>query len=266
MSNSISKCKICQLPEKDRREIDRQLVRDANISALAQDYGVSRDSLYRHRANHVHASVAEGGRRVLQNHGSDLLQGMLDRMNGLNDRAESLLDRAEEKDNVRDALSGIQQIRNNYEFMGRILTVMSQAGLGLDPEELEAFQAWKEGQNTINMDLFSKEDKILIREVCIQKLSRMGSLPEVEDFRSKSFIVQNYGPQEADIISPAPDPISDEIVGSTTVLSSDTADIDPDQNPETVYRVDPEDHSLKPVRTTPRKEGPDPPMRRTRFD
>lgn len=257
MSNSYSKCTICQLPEKTRREIDRQLVRNANVTELAQRHGVSRDSLYRHRSNHVGGAVAEGGRRALQNHGSDLLQGMLEKMNELTERTEDILNKAEDKDQIRNSLLAIQQLRNNYQMMGTIVTSMAQAGLGLDPQELEEFRQWKEGNGSINMDLFSEEDKLLIREIAIQKLSSMGSIEDVKDFRSNSFIVQHHVPVE-DV---------EEVLG----------EFEPDPDPGNIeYRLDSNGHSLQPMRTRPRpveedtppgrttpRLDPDPPMRRT---
>lgn len=260
MSNTYSKCRVCQLPEKIRKEVDYKLIRNTNVSDLAlwlsnKGHDVSRDSLYRHKMNHLGGAVAEGGRRALQNHGSDLLQGMLDKMNDLTERTEDILNKAEGKDQIRNSLLAIQQLRNNYQMMGTIVTSMAQAGLGMDPELLEEFQRWKEGRGTVDLDLFSEEDKLLIREIAIQKLSSMGSIEDVEDFRSNSFIVQHHVPVE-DV---------EEVL--------DRFEPDPDLE----YRLDANGHSLKPMRTrprpveedpapgrtTPRNEDPDQPMRRT---
>ena len=253
------KCKACNLPIKERKALDRALIRQEPITALSRHYNLSRDVLYRHRDGHIPGSVALGGRKIAENYGSNLLEAMLEKMNELTQRTESLLDKAEGKDQVRNALLAIQQLRNNLEVQGKIVSSMNQGALGLSSDEVDEYREWKAAQGSVNLDLFSKEDQQLIRAVCIEKLARMGSIEEVEDFRSKSFVMQEYGPTDAELVEEVPDstPGGDR---SILTVSTDRGEQDLE------YRVDPSDSSMKPVRTTPRKPDPDPPMRRTRFD
>lgn len=232
-------CRVCSHP--DRKTIDREIVSGGNLSEIGRRYGIGKDSVWRHKRDHLGGAAVAGVRRSFENHGVKLLETMLDRMNELTARTESLLDQAEEKDQVRNALLAVQQLRNNYQTMGTIITSMGQTELGMSSDELEEFQQWKESKGTIDLDLFSPEDRELIREIAIEKLAGMGSLEEVQDFRSNSFIVQEHVNVE-DV---------EEVL--------ERFDADPDLE----YRVGNDGHSLQPMRTRPRPVEEDPAPGRT---
>jgi hypothetical protein len=226
-------CKICNLDEKDRKEVDRQLVQGKSKSIIARTYNVPVDSLNYHKAHHLTprlvAAVESWEVRESKNILSELSQLM--------EETREILQEARAKEHNGLALKAIQQIRGNLSLLAAIeneIFKQQQSGL-IDESELEQFRAWQAERANIGDQLkeLSPEDLSIVRDVCIKKISRMNSIKEVEDFRSKSYYMQSYGPQDTETISPVTDATEQEIVGTTPLVRSDTASNGPDQDSNT---------------------------------
>jgi hypothetical protein len=104
--------------------------------ALVAEYRVSKDSLSRHKANHLPAKlvIAQAAEEVAQ---ADTL---LDQVRGLQRRALEILDKAEEAGELRTALGAIREARGNLELLAKLLGELDErpvVKLNLSPEWLE---------------------------------------------------------------------------------------------------------------------------------
>jgi hypothetical protein len=127
-------CTICTHPE--REAIDEALVGGIAFPALVAKYRVSKDSLSRHKANHLPARLvmAQAAEEVAQ---ADTL---LDQVRDLQRRALEILDKAEEAGELRTALGAIREARGNLELLAKLLGELDErpvVNLNLSPEWLE---------------------------------------------------------------------------------------------------------------------------------
>jgi len=108
-------CTICTHPE--REAIDEALVGGIAFPALVAEYRVSKDSLSRHKANHLPAKLvmAQAAEEVAQ--ADDLLGQMRD----LHARTLAVLEAAETSKQHRTALSAIREARSNLELLAKLL-------------------------------------------------------------------------------------------------------------------------------------------------
>jgi hypothetical protein len=108
-------CTICTHPS--REVIDEALVGGVAFPALVAEYRVSKDSLSRHKANHLPAKLvmAQAAEEVAQ--ADDLLSQMQD----LQRRTLAILEAAESTNQHRTALSAIREARSNLELLAKLL-------------------------------------------------------------------------------------------------------------------------------------------------
>ncbi len=173
------------------KAVNSDLVKLGNVSKVAQKYQLPYDSVYRHYREHLAVAALSAGSSSLKLHGENLLQDMTDIM----DTSREILESAQADGHRGLSLKAVKEIRNNVETLGKLLySIKQQEAQGLAPDEVEEFHRWKEDKDTINLDIFSQEDRELIREVCVQKLIKMDSFVEQEAFRSNSYIMQEFGP------------------------------------------------------------------------
>jgi hypothetical protein len=127
-------CTVCTHP--DRAKIDEALVGGVAFPALVAEYRVSKDSLSRHKANHLPAKLvmAQAAEEVAQ---ADTLLGQV---RDLQSRALTILGKAEEAGDLRTALSAIREARGNLELLAKLLGELDErpvVNLNLSPEWLE---------------------------------------------------------------------------------------------------------------------------------
>ena len=108
-------CSICE--HADREAIDEALVGGIAFPTLVAEYRVSKDSLSRHKANHLPAKLvmAHAAEEVAQ---ADTLLGQV---RDLQRRALDILDKAEEAGDLRTALGAIREARGNLELLAKLL-------------------------------------------------------------------------------------------------------------------------------------------------
>jgi hypothetical protein len=115
-------CTVCSHPA--REAMDEALVEGVAFPALAAKYGVSKDSLSRHKVKHLPAKlvVAQAAEEVAQ---ADIL---LDQVRDLQARAHRILDKAESAGDLRAALGAIREVRGNLELLAKLLGELQQEG------------------------------------------------------------------------------------------------------------------------------------------
>jgi hypothetical protein len=126
-------CNICTHP--DREAIDEALVGGVGFSTLIAKYRVSKDSLSRHKGNHLPASLvmARAAEEVAR------ADSLLDQVRTLQSRAYGILDKAEGTGDLRTALGAIREARGNLELLAKLLGELDerpQVNILVSPEWL----------------------------------------------------------------------------------------------------------------------------------
>lgn len=117
MANIVHpKCKACNLPINERKQLDRDLLRGVPITTLSQRYNLSRDVLYRHKNNHLGAAAALGVRRAAENHGTRLLEDL----DELVITARRILREADEDGHRKTALAAVKEVRASIVAIAQI--------------------------------------------------------------------------------------------------------------------------------------------------
>lgn len=109
-----SRCLCCTSPV--RAEIDRRLAAGATNVAIADEYGMSRDSVRRHRDRHLAPAV----RAAMTRHEARTGETAVNRLEALYERAEGILDAAEEQGQGALALSAVKELRATVELLARL--------------------------------------------------------------------------------------------------------------------------------------------------
>jgi len=108
------RCKICNHKKLD--EINEKLIQTQNIAKIAEGYGVSYDSLYRHAKNHLPSHLAKAKRAEEAAHADNLL----DQLNSLQAKALHLLEQAEKTMDFSTALRGVKEARGCIELLAKL--------------------------------------------------------------------------------------------------------------------------------------------------
>lgn len=108
------KCRVCTHPE--RPEIDRQLAAGTSNPGIAAKYGMSRDSVRRHRDRHLSPALkAVATRRETQG-----AVKAADRAEQLYGKAEAILEAAEDAGQGQLALGAIKELRATVELLAKL--------------------------------------------------------------------------------------------------------------------------------------------------
>ena len=109
-------CKICT--HAKHSEINDLLMRgEESLSALARRFGVSEDSLSRHRANHLVKAVVPVPEPQEAKRDGDLVGQVQD----LQRKTLEILEQAEQVGNQRTMLLAVEQSRRNLELQAKLL-------------------------------------------------------------------------------------------------------------------------------------------------
>ncbi len=120
-------CNVCS--HREREAIDEALVSGVAFPALVAQYRVSKDSLSRHKANHLPAKL------VMALAAEEVAQAK-----DLQARTLAILEAAESTDQHRTALSAIREARSNLELLAKLLGELDerpQVNVLVSPEWLE---------------------------------------------------------------------------------------------------------------------------------
>lgn len=109
-------CTVCR--HADRGAIDRALVAgEASLRDVSHRHGVSKDALFRHRADHIPARLAKAGAVADVAQTDDLLRDV----RALRGKAINLLMQAEAAGDIRTALAGVREARGCLELLAKLL-------------------------------------------------------------------------------------------------------------------------------------------------
>ena len=109
------KCLVCS--HEQREAIDRALVAGETLAAIAALYCVSKDSVGRHKAKHLPATLVKAEEASEITKADELLQQVRD----LQERALAILGKAEAQHDLKTALRAIREARGNLELLAKIL-------------------------------------------------------------------------------------------------------------------------------------------------
>src|SRR5689334_13503093 len=108
-------CTVCGHPSRDA--IDRALVApDAANRAIARQFGLSKDAVARHRAEHLPQRLARGAQAAQAAQAVDLLA----EVQALRRKAYGLLLKAEQMGDLRTALQGVREARGCLELLAEM--------------------------------------------------------------------------------------------------------------------------------------------------
>lgn len=112
-------CSICSHPR--RSEIDRTVLSGlSSVSAIARQYGVSRQAIMRHRDAHIVADLKEAAARRREADDYDRGASLLDRMHELGAEAQAALNVAKGQKDTRLILAAIGTASKLLELQGRL--------------------------------------------------------------------------------------------------------------------------------------------------
>lgn len=106
-------CTICNHAE--RSAIDDELVKGTAFRIIAERYGTSLGTLFRHR-DHTVSTIAKA------KEAADVARGdtLLDKMRGLEEDARRIARKAEETDDFRTAIASVRELTRIVELQGKL--------------------------------------------------------------------------------------------------------------------------------------------------
>jgi DNA-binding transcriptional ArsR family regulator len=113
-------CRTCASPQ--REEIDRELVRgEFSFRVLAERFGVTKDTLYRHKSDHLTPAMVKV---IRQERAMESARGAVtlteERLESLLARADRLLDKAEDKNALVAAAALMREARQVMVDLGKM--------------------------------------------------------------------------------------------------------------------------------------------------
>ena len=114
-------CTICAHDEG--HSINVALVQREPYRAVARQYGVSKDALQRHSAEHLPELLVKAKDAVEGAEADDLL----DEVRALHARTLAILEAAEETNELRTALGAIREARANLELVAKVRQLIDQS-------------------------------------------------------------------------------------------------------------------------------------------
>ena len=128
------RCAVCSHPDKEA--IDEGLVGGIAFPALVAKYRVSKDSLSRHKANHLPATLVKAEEAKEASRADDLLG----QVRALQGKTLGILLRAEGAGDLRTVLGAIREARGNVELLAKLSGELDErpvVNLLISPEWLE---------------------------------------------------------------------------------------------------------------------------------
>jgi hypothetical protein len=107
-------CTICASPH--RADIDRGLIRGESMRSLAARYGTGRESIRRHRQEHLSELLL----RAYDSDEQARADGLLADIERIRESAFDLLDRAERAHDWRARVAAIRECRENVRILGEL--------------------------------------------------------------------------------------------------------------------------------------------------
>jgi hypothetical protein len=111
----MRRCSVCA--HKNRKEIDRELIKGVPYRKVAKKFGFANSTLqYHQRAGHIPAFIAKAEEAKQIAKGADLLKWT----RGLLGKSISYMDQAEAAGDLRTAISAVREARGCVELLGQV--------------------------------------------------------------------------------------------------------------------------------------------------
>ncbi len=107
-------CKVCA--HEDKNIIDQRLISGTPTRTIADEFGIGRESVNRHKKNHLPVELLKS-KKLAEISAADEL---IERVEGLFNKALLLLDKAEADGKYSAAASAIKEARSSLELIGKI--------------------------------------------------------------------------------------------------------------------------------------------------
>jgi len=114
-------CSICN--NKNKLEIDRKLAQGISYQKIANEYGVSAQSVRNHAMNHLSHQLVGAWQKKEALESLDILSEIEDLLR----RTKAILTKAEDKKNYNLALNAIKEARGSYELLSKIAFALHQS-------------------------------------------------------------------------------------------------------------------------------------------
>ncbi|WP_062385925.1 hypothetical protein [Demequina iriomotensis] len=111
---SDARCKVCTHPE--RGLIEKDITSGMSNTRVASHWGMSKDSVMRHKRAHLSAAL----KGVIARRDTESGTRALDRLEGLYGRAEGILDAATEEGKASMSLAAIKELRGIVELLAKL--------------------------------------------------------------------------------------------------------------------------------------------------
>ena len=115
------RCSVCDHPE--RAAIDAALVEGVSYRDIARQWGVSKDAVSRHKADHLPAHLAAAQEAATAASADDLLA----QVETLRQKATRIGDKAEKAGDLRTALQGVRELVRIVELLARLQGELQEA-------------------------------------------------------------------------------------------------------------------------------------------
>lgn len=163
-------CRVCS--HKDRKKIDREIVDGANIAGLSKKYGISTNSLYRHKQEHIGGNLARRAASSLENHH----QALLDRLVNMLAKAEAVVESAERDGHRGLTLKGIETMNKVLPNLARTIAIMFPQELqSMTEAELAEFKEWKANKDRpvdpLALDKLTSAERRMVESLARKKLA-----------------------------------------------------------------------------------------------
>lgn len=122
-------CNVCSHERRD--DIDKSLVEGVSLSSIWEAYGITEDSLARHRDNHLSATLVQAYEAREIARGEDLLTQMKD----LQAITLRTLKAAEEAGEYKTVLSAVREARNNLAYLSQLAAQLERTQAPSDSGE-----------------------------------------------------------------------------------------------------------------------------------
>jgi hypothetical protein len=208
-------CKCCT--HSKRLDIDRAIVAGASQASIAREFGVSPDSVRRHRETCV-------SRQMLKAHEMKELvhsKSLADQLQWNINKARDILELAEKKEHLGTALRAIGELRCTYELMIRVAAYLQET------QRVDQQQAFEERKQKIGR---LSEDELILFSLLNKKIAGGDVVIELPENSNNIF----RGPS-----GEVKEPISIRTKKSFKAKESPQP-ISPEEEPEEGYNTEPQ--------------------------
>ena len=158
-------CTICASPQ--HQAIDQALVAGTPYRAVAERFGASPPSVYRHQQGHLPATMLKAREAQEVAHAD----GLLAQLQSLQQKTLEILARAEGTGDLRSALAALRELRGTVELTAKLTGQM--AGQGAQSSQTAQYRPYKDVPFEDLVALVDKLDRLKEAGVVVDEKGRL---------------------------------------------------------------------------------------------